>query len=138
MRSAETSTTALTSMVTHSAPIHSRRRSGCCDTSKSTVARALGPAMAGTASGTINSVAGLHSQTVVIEDDHVNVSLVALETDGDVVNAANSGVTVSDDNALTYTLHVESGANADFTSLYAEVKVVVAPTEVGEIGRAHV
>ena len=54
MRSADTSTTALTSMVTHRAAIHSMRLSGCCDTSSSTVARALGPAMAGTARGTIS------------------------------------------------------------------------------------
>src|SRR5450830_370250 len=49
MRSATTSTTAQTAMVTLRAPTHSRRRSGACDTSSSTVARAEGPARAGMA-----------------------------------------------------------------------------------------
>ena len=54
MRSADTSTTALMSMVTHRAATHSMRRSGCCDTSNNTVANAEGPAMAGMARGTIS------------------------------------------------------------------------------------
>ena len=54
MRSAETNTVALISMVTHSAPIHSMRLSGCCETKSKTVARAEGPAIEGTASGTMS------------------------------------------------------------------------------------
>ena len=64
MRSADTSTTALISMVTHSAAIQSRRLSGCCDTSSKTVASADGPASAGTAKGTISGSSKISASCV--------------------------------------------------------------------------